>query len=104
MKKHKKKSVLVLCMILSTTLISTTAYSEASRDHVRLEQNQKAPFSGVLIPDESYRQMAVDVFAKSDFERALANCEATKYEDTSWSDPAIWFLAGLAGGMLFHLR
>ena len=84
----------MLVFLLSLTL-STNAIAEATP----LEKNSRAPFTGVLVPEDMFREMSQDVIAKSDFERELESCEGRlDVSSTSSSGQTTWFMAGAALG------
>jgi hypothetical protein len=70
----------------------TTTTSEATLEGgLGIKENDRAPFSGVLIPEWQYRELALDALTKSQFEVELSKCQSQR---PSSKDEAMWFGAG----------
>jgi hypothetical protein len=92
---NKRKGLPVMLVSLLLLTLPTNAMAEA----VPLEKNKAAPFAGVLVPDDMFREMSQDVIAKSDFERELESCEGKlSFSTSSSASQATWFVAGAALG------
>jgi hypothetical protein len=64
---------------------------------VLLRQNEKAPYEGVLVPEGTYRKMAIDAFSKTDFEKYLYECQK-ECDGEYTKDTTMWFAAGVTLG------
>lgn len=87
-------------MILSIVLINITV--QAQTIQVQLNKNQSAPFKGILVPEETYRKMHVDIFQKVQFEQALQDVETENayLKEQEDLNENLWAVSGFGAGVL----
>jgi hypothetical protein len=95
-----KKMILIPLLI---NLISTTPAPAQSQ--TVLQKNDLAPYTGVLIPEETYRKMHVDIFASQEFQEHFKACEFERLSliQNSEVEHAQGFSYGVAFGVLASL-
>ena len=70
-----------------------------------MTKNSRAPFTGILVPEDTYRRMAADASKKSEFEKIVEDCSVENFsvrEDATKST-TLWFGAGAALGVVLAI-
>ena len=89
MRKPKLKWMVSLSLILSMN------QTNAMDAQVILKKGKPAPYSGVLEPEDLFRQKEIEIAAKSDFQKQLQICRENRYADIESSE-----LSNVKYGML----
>lgn len=86
-------------MILLLSLTSVTAQAQ---EQTALKVKQVAPFSGVLVPKDTYKKMFVDIQAKDSLQAALTECanDYSSYQGSSEMKQVYFFGAGALLGII----
>ena len=89
-----------LLVILSVIIILSSNQSLAQTSDYIIKQNEKAPFAGILVPEDHYRKYSEALDDRDFVNKQLANPDMTICpEDHSLT----WMLSGLAGGLLLGI-
>ena len=111
MKSFEKRLSWLILVICLSLLINLTNCSEARSEGLEqtiIRENEPAPFSGVLVPEDMYRQMHIDIFAENKFYDEFGDC--LKQRETLLSEknePKLWnfetgLIFGIFAGLLLH--
>ena len=87
---------------LMTLLILETSFTAKAEEIRTIQKNDKAPYAGILMPDDTYREILVDasdrIYLKSELDRCLEDKEELQ-SVSSYSSSLIGFALGLVGGI-----
>ncbi|CAB4152532.1 hypothetical protein UFOVP610_16 [uncultured Caudovirales phage] len=65
-----------------------------------IKKNNTAPFEGVLIPGETYKQMQIHIEKKDSLQEQLLECYHSQNKIEESDNSAIWFSSGLVVGII----
>ena len=73
-----------------------------AQKQIILNQNEGAPYRGILIPESAYRSMHVDIFAGDKIRSEFQECELNfkELETKQESNKKISFVSGFITGLL----
>jgi len=66
----------------------------------RLSEGQEAPFSGILVPSDTYRKMSASDLKSELLKEELRNCNSTCYQYEDKYDPKLVFALGVLAGVV----
>lgn len=64
-------------------------------NQVILEKNNKAPYTGILVPEYMYRSMHQDIYKVELYESELQKCLEDKAKFLAEPSKSTWFLGGV---------
>ena len=72
-----------------------------ARDQKILEFQQKAPFTGVLVPEYEYREMTADILMTDAFKADLRECLDSRFNTSE--NKMTYYIGGIAIGISFTI-
>lgn len=69
---------------------------------LRLNRNERAPFSGALVPEDTFRKMMMDPELLDIYKKELVECQKNASDSQYSVLPLITLGVGLLGGFLLN--
>jgi hypothetical protein len=93
---------LLMTLLIVLPLMTSSNLSKASVGDVAIKKNELAPFSGVLMPENNYRQIAKDMIYCDTLELELKTLKENCHEVQSPSHNMVWvaLFTGFISGFL----
>lgn len=107
MNSQNRLKILSIALILTALLLApTNAIGQTETDaaeQVILTVGEKAPFTGVIVPEYMYREMLIDITTKDLFDRQLQDCKRDNAERVPKGNATMNFISGMGLGALISL-
>lgn len=94
-----------LARMLMSVCVSLTLTTAKAQETVAISKGEKAPFSGVIMPENTFNEVNADLAVGEEIARQNSLCQTDKTNclDSKVKDQIVWFGAGAGFGLVMTL-